>query len=262
MRRKLFSNSNMIMCSRILPLAATIAVWVSCGGSRAVAAEETPGSGIIGFGEFLGMEATAAGEGTTGVTLDPKGIYFDGPYYKADLEWDGGQVSFGNLHVCAAGHTAVDLPIMDTRAWSSSERKAGIYFMESLTGVGLNLIKCKDPENIVQGDGTISLEWDDLYGYRSFKMRLEEGSATIEGYDPKTGDPVDNWFLSLITAREKTYELPFTVIVPQRVNSEENGREYHLDIGTGKVSINTEDTPPVLNIYPDNGTVRLVFNGN
>ncbi|MCC8036423.1 MAG: hypothetical protein LIO77_10975 [Rikenellaceae bacterium] len=243
------------MCSRFLPLAVAIAAAVSCGRGRAVAAaEETSVPGKIQT-----EEAAPAAPATVSVSDDGHRFLFDGPYYSADLVWNEGQVSFCDMHICHGPGSPKDLPVMDSKLWSGPQRQAGIYFMESIPGVGLNIIKCKDPRNEDKGEGSLSLEWDDQYGYRSFRMKMDDGTVNIEGYDPASGQPIDNWFLSLVTAREKGNDLPFTVIVPERVNSIVGGREYHLGIGPGKAALNTEDTPPVFNIYPENGVITLIF---
>ncbi|MCD8071749.1 MAG: hypothetical protein LUE10_00915 [Alistipes sp.] len=246
------------MCSRFLPLAVAIAVAVSCGRSKAVAAgDDRAAKGKNGTEQPAPPPGGSPAAKIT-VADDGRGFLFDGPWYRADLVWNEGQVSFCDMHVCHGPGTSRDLPIMDGKLWSGPQRQAGIYFMESIPGIGLNIIKCKDPGK-VDSSGGLSLEWDDQYGYRSFRLEMDEDTATIDGYDPATGQPVDNWFLSLITARERGNDLPFTVIVPERVNSMSGGREYHLDIGPGKAALNRDDTPPVFNIYPENGRITLIF---
>lgn len=195
-------------------------------------------------------------------------VRFDSRYYLADMAWQDAGVRFSELRMfqgralpavrTADNQGAEGYAVMDGQQWSSPQRQAGIYFMESIPGVGLHTVKCKGPK-IDAGNSSASLEWDDLYGYRSFRMYMDENSMTIEGYDPSTGQPTDNWFLSLIAAREKSEDLPFTVIIPQRISAISGRNQYSVDIVQGTVALNQEDTPPAFSIYPESGKIMLKF---
>lgn len=245
------------MCRRIITgAAAAAALLVSCAGNARPAARggedgsnarETVSVADTVSKTPQGREVPRNREGNPSVS-------FKGSSYTADIVWRDSVACFSAIFIVKS---SASLPIADGSAWSSPERSAGIYFMESIPGAGVSAIKCKYPEVSSAEENTPSLQWNDEYGYRSFRMRMDQEGITVEGYDPGTGQPVDNWFLSLVAAREKSYDLPFTVIVPQRINAMSRHTEYHADIARGTVALNSKDTPQVFHIYPDNGTIVL-----
>ncbi len=248
------------MFSRLLAGTSAVAAMLAlCFGN--------PASAAGGNEQGDGSASTVRCGVDTMAGLRPA-IRFDSRYYLADMAWQDAGVRFSELRMfddrplpavrTADNQGAEGYAVMDGQRWSSPQRQAGIYFMESIPGVGLHTVKCKDPK-IDAGDSSASLQWDDLYGYRSFRMHMDEGSMTIEAYDPATGEPTDNWFLSLIAAREKSEDLPFTVIIPQRISATSGRNQYSVDIAQGTVALNQEDTPPAFSIYPDGGKIMLVF---
>lgn len=202
--------------------------------------------------------------------LDRPVIRYNSRFYSVNLVWDEGTAIFRDLYkfdekqteansgkITDEARSCYGLPLSDGKDWGSNTQKSGLFLMEQIPGVGLTPIGCRDPREISHNADSVSVVWKDRYDERTFTLTFNEKTVKTSAQDNHSGKNSIDWMMALLTAKEKGKLLPFTIIVPQKISANICNFVYHIDITTGKVALNSDDTPVSIKLFPDNGTFEL-----
>ena len=184
---------------------------------------------------FSRTPATAICALTDWMNKDRKSVWYNSHAYRINLFWDGPHFRIRDIHrfdetyterylsaVCSTHACTYDtLPVVDGFRWSDTATHAGLY-LEDAQGRELT---CRNEAPVVtqSGDSDLTIAW-----------KLDDGhSITIHCSSESLAIQCDlaGWRLRLHHAAEAS--LPFTRVMPDRLDLCHEGHRYHVACETG-----------------------------
>jgi hypothetical protein len=197
-------------------------------------------------------------------TSDRKTVWFNSRFYRLNLLWENGSLTFRDIHLFNEDFPSVytkekatsnecsffTLPFVDGYIWSKPGNLAGLRFKALADGREV-FLKGGDPVIKSPAAGKLHIEWPISETRTVMVMDIDEKKWTIS---MKGGKPLD-WFLDM-TAVENA-RLPFTAINPEQIDCNFEGMAYSVKALAGTFSKPNGHT--VFRITPTKNTVALSF---
>lgn len=197
---------------------------------------------------------------------DLQTVWLNSRYYRANLLWDSGVLTFRDIHLfdeqmaspylnvksTSSQCTLLTLPFVDGHYWSNDLERAGLRFKIIKNGQSIDM-KGGTPEIKKTAKGVLVINWPLEAANAAIKITLDEKKIDIQ----LVGNEKVDWRLDLETP--KGTALPFKEINDRRITAEFNGFSYYLAALKGQ--FNRSSKAGNFNIVPQQNHIFLDLSG-
>jgi len=170
-------------------------------------------------------------------------VWYDSRFYRANLLLEGGRLRFRDIHLFdemlssrylgqpGTSNQCVyeTLPVVDGFRWSTSDRRAGLWFCRLDEGgrpVPVSGIGEISPRG---SEGEFTVEWS--AGKERYAIRLSEKGLQVLSQDKSA-----EWCLAFLLPEEKAAELPAGVVLADRLEFNLDGFPYTVNVRRGETA--------------------------